>query len=76
MHDTIQLHHLRRGADRPVYLVDLVSSGPSSLTSAAAHQCASDRYFAELILAADSFELRWQVSGPTKLYSLLTTYLG
>ena len=74
--DRVQLHHLRRGADWPVHLVDLVPSGADALTSVAPHQCASDRYLAKLILGVDSFELRWQVTGPAKQYSLLTTYFG
>ena len=73
--DTILLHHLRRGADRPVHLVDLVAEGPDRLTSTVPHLCVADRYQAELILGADSFELRWQVSGPAKQYSLSTHYL-
>lgn len=71
--DTIVLHHLRRGT--PVHLADLVLDGPGRLTSTAPHLCAADRYLAELVLGADSCALRWQVSGPTKRYSLSTHYL-
>lgn len=73
-HDTIRLHHLRLGPDRPVHLVDLVADGPDRLISAAPHLCAADRYLAELILGEGTFELRWQVNGPAKQYSLSTHY--
>ena len=72
--DTLQLQHLRRGTERPVHLADLAPAGADRLTSAAPHLCAADRYLAELVVAGDSCELRWQVSGPTKRYSLATTY--
>ena len=57
-------------------MVDLIPVGADRLTSLAPHLCAADQYLAELNFAADAIELRWQVSGPTKRYSLLTTYFG
>jgi hypothetical protein len=72
---TIHLHHLRRGADRPVHLVELAPDGPDRLISTVAHFCDPDRYQAEMILSDGALELRWEVSGPGKQYSLSTRYL-
>jgi hypothetical protein len=72
---TLQIHHLRRGADRPVHLADLRPDGTDRFVSAAPHLCDPDRYLAELVLSAEGLELRWEVSGPAKRYSLSTRYL-
>jgi hypothetical protein len=72
---TIHLHHLRRGADRPVHLVELAPDGPDRLISTVAHFCDPDRYQAEMILSDGAIELRWEVSGPARHYSLSTIYL-
>jgi hypothetical protein len=71
---TFQLDHLRRGAGRPVRLVDLTPDGPDRFTSTVAHFCDPDRYQAEMILSDGAIELRWEVSGPGKHYSLSTIY--
>jgi hypothetical protein len=73
-HETIRLHHLRLGDDRPVHLVDLVMTAPDHLSSVAPHHCAADRYLATLTLGDAILELCWEVHGPAKSYTLLTAY--
>jgi hypothetical protein len=59
-----------------VHLVELIPDGADRLTSVTPHFCAADQYRAELSITGSSFELRWTVTGPTKRYSLLTTYFA
>ena len=63
--DRIRLEHLRFGADRPVYLFDLIEEG-DRLRSHQAHPCGDDRYEASATTTDDGFELIWAIDGPNK----------
>jgi hypothetical protein len=71
---TLQLHHLRRGAELPIHLGDLVPDGGGRFIASVPHLCGQDRYQAELLLSGERVELLWVVTGPAKRYSLSTTY--
>lgn len=62
----VSLEHLRRGADRPVFLFHLAPSGLHSLSSIDSHLCASDAYFGQIRFDSTSLRLHWRVIGPKK----------
>ena len=61
--DSIRLEHLRFGADRPVYLFELIPDGVDRMTSRDPHVCSEDLYTANLQLA-DDILIAWTVVGP------------
>ena len=64
--NSIQLEHLRYGADNPVQLIELVATGKRQWNTVAPHICNEDRY--TLALAHDDKTVRmvWKIVGPNK----------
>ncbi len=62
----ISLEHLRRGADHPVFLLNLAPSGHYSLSSVDSHLCGGDTYFGQIHFDRYSLRLNWRVIGPKK----------
>lgn len=75
---SIGLEHLRFGADRPVYLFDLVQDptapDPHRLISERPHPCGEDRYEAQLLAGRDEIQLSWRIEGPRKRTEILYRY--
>lgn len=68
----LEVSHLRRGASRPTFLVEL-RPGPSDWRAAAPHLCGPDTYDARLAWTAEALTLEWQVTSPTDPYTLRWT---
>lgn len=62
----VSLEHLRRGPDRPVFLVHLAPTGKYSLTSIDSHLCGEDAYFGQIHFDQHTLRLNWRVIGPKK----------
>jgi DNA-binding transcriptional ArsR family regulator len=62
----ISLEHLRRGADRPVFLFHLAPTNAHSLSSVDSHLCEGDTYFGQIHFDENSLRLNWRVIGPKK----------
>lgn len=72
--DGLGLEHLRRGAGRPVFLVELVSDGDGGLVSREPHLCGEDRYRARVRLVEGGVSLSWRILGPKKRQRLESVY--
>lgn len=68
----LEVSHLRRGADRPTFLVELLP-GPGGWSSATPHLCGADRYHARLTWSENDLTLEWEVASPTDPYTLRWT---
>ena len=64
--DRLRLEHLRFGAERPVYLFDLVPVIGGGLESAEPHACRDDQYAANLVFDSGEVRLYWKIIGPAK----------
>lgn len=64
----VRVYHERQGADKAVWLVDLIPSktDAESLISESPHLCGSDIYNASIRLDTSSFKLDWEIKGPSK----------
>ncbi len=71
--DHIALEHLRFGAERPVFLLDLIAT-TGHLRAAIPHRCNDDFYDAQLSVEENALLLAWTVRGPNKDESLLYSY--
>lgn len=63
---SIGLEHLRLGAGRPVWLVELAARGGErgELASGSAHVCGRDRYHARVRAEGRGVLLRWRIESP------------
>lgn len=71
----LSLSHLRRGADKPVYLLDLKPIGQTQWQTISPHLCGSDVYRAELIQQPDNqLRLQWDIQGDKKAIVITVIY--
>jgi hypothetical protein len=62
----IRLEHLRFGADKPVFLFDLVRVHEETWRDSTPHQCSDDSYSALLTTRGDQLSVAWSIRGPRK----------
>lgn len=62
----ISLEHLRRGINRPVFLLHLAPTSLHTLSSVDSHLCEGDTYFGQIHLDRYNICLNWRVIGPKK----------
>ncbi len=64
--NSIQLAHLRYGADNPVQLIALVATGKRQWHTVTPHICNEDSYTLELTHTDKKVRMIWKVVGPNK----------
>ncbi|WP_424946619.1 DUF6314 family protein [Candidatus Spongiihabitans sp.] len=64
--NSIQLEHLRYGADNPVQLIELVATGKRQWNTVTPHICNQDSYTLALTHADKKVRMVWKVVGPRK----------
>lgn len=72
----IEISHLRRGADKPVFLVSLSrdQANQSLWKSGDPHLCGADLYHATICVQLDRLKIIWLVEGPSKMDSIISVY--
>jgi len=70
----VSLEHLRRGVEHPIFLFNLMPSGPQMLSSIDSHLCERDSYFGQIVFDHTSIRLKWRVLGPKKNEEIYYSY--
>ena len=71
--DYLQIEHVRRGAEHPVYLLALEPVSADRLQSRSPHICGADLYKASVRLGG-GLVVEWQVEGPKKQDRIVNKY--
>ncbi len=70
----IRLEHLRFGAERPVFLFDMVPGENGHWRELTPHVCSEDLYAASLAVADSRLSVSWSVIGPRRREFISYTY--
>ncbi len=72
--DSLRLEHLRFGADRPVFLFDMIEGDDGDWRERSPHVCGEDRYAASLAVRENELHVAWSIHGPRKRESIRYFY--